>query len=217
MKVRVEPFQLRLPIDTHRSPGLHLSTILRDLALRTGILDSKYEVQEDMDDNVIVHCGMAWEDYIAKNLHPDLEYHPGELNLDGIAMSPDAIGIVDNEDYADRMGVELDSWILSEFKFTRKSSRDFKELLRLKSPKVRLWLWQIMAYRYALNKICEPGTECYIAKLHVLFVSGNYKWDDKDPESKPTYRIFILEFEPEELESNWAVIKSHAQSFKEVG
>lgn len=215
MKVKEEIFKLRVPIDNTRSTGLHLSSVLRDLALRSGVLDQQYAEQGNLDENIILHVGLAVEDYLAKCQHPEICYHPGELHLDGIAMSPDGITLIDSEDLADKFQVELDTWVLSEFKVTRKSSRDFKESLRLRAKKVLLWLWQVQAYRYAMNKRCEAGLECYIARLHIFFLNGDYSREG--PGGQPCYQIFQLEFTPEELESNWCMILSHANCMREEG
>ncbi len=217
MKVIEEPSELVLRGDPNRSSGLHLSSILRSLALVTGVLDSKYDTPLTNANSMMAQIGIAWEEYLAKYQHPEIEFHPGELNLDGIAMSPDGITIVDREDYADLIGVELDSWILNEFKSTRKSSRDFKESLRLRADKCKLWLWQIMSYRHALNKIAEPGLECYVAKLHVLFLNGNYSKDFDDPESGPHNRVYRLTFTPEELTDNWTMVVGHRDDMVKKG
>src|ERR1017187_652584 len=197
MKIIEEFFQLRLPRDATRSEGLHLSEILRDLAFAMGVLDAKYNVPIEESSTEMMQLGLAMEDYLAKYQHPEIEFHPGELYLDGIAMSPDGISMVDSEDYATAIGLEIGTHILHEFKLTRKSSRDFKDALRLRTKKVLMWLWQIQAYRHALNKICE-GDDCYAAKLHVWFVNGNYSRDESDPEAGPSYKIYRLIFSQEE-------------------
>jgi len=217
VKVYEEPRQLRLPMDPNRSGGLHLSAILRHLALQMKVLDAKYDTPLTDDNSLMAQIGIAWEDYLAKHQFPNIEFHPGELICDGIAMSPDGISSPDSEDYAELIGVDRESWILEEFKSTRKSSRDFKEALRLKADKVKLWLWQIMSYRRALNRICEPGTECYVARLHVLFMNGNYSKDFNDPEAGPVNKIFRLVFSPEELDDNWLMVVSHRDYMQEIG
>lgn len=217
MKVIEEPFQLRLPRDGNRSVGIHLSEILRSLAFISKVLDIKYDTPLDENNSEMMQLGLALEDYLALYQHPEIAFHPGELMLDGIAMSPDGISIVDSEDYACTIGVEEGTFILHEFKLTRKSSRDFKESLRMRAKKCLLWLWQIMAYRYALNKRVEGDQVCLVAKLHVWFVNGNYSRDDKDPEAMPRYKIYRLVFTAEELQENWTMITSHKEQMLESG
>ncbi len=218
MRVYDVPYQLRLPHDGSRSVGIHLSEIIRDLAFQMGVLDKKFDTPVEDSNTHMMQLGIAMEDYLAKYQHPEIEFHPGELVLDGIAMSPDGFSVLtDSEDYMDITGVEPGTLILHEFKLTKKSSRDFKEGLRLQAKKCKMWLWQIMAYRYALNRMADPGQECFIAKLHVWFVNGNYSRADDDPESGPSYKIFRLVFTPEELEQNWNMIVSHCAGMKEEG
>lgn len=211
MKVREEKFELRLPRDGKRSGGVHLSEVLRSLAFKTGVLDSKYDVPLDESNTVAMQMGLSWENYLAEHQHPEIKFHPKELKLDGIAMSPDGYSVIDDEDYADRLRVEPGSFILHEFKLTKKSSRDAKEAIRNRSKKYELWMWQIKAYRHALNKLLEEEGETPngICKLHALYVNGNYSRDDSDPESHPAYKIFVLEFTQEELETNWAMVLDH--------
>ena len=218
LKIQEDFFQLRLPQDGNRSVGTHLSEILRDLAFKMKVLDKKFDTPIEDSNTHMMQLGLAMEDYLAKYQHPEIEFHPGELVLDGIAMSPDGIStLTDSEDYSDLVGVEEGTLILHEFKLTRKSSRDFKESLRLQAKKCKMWLWQIMAYRHAFNCIAGPGQECYIAKLHVWFVNGNYSRDDSDPDSGPSYKIYRLVFTPQELLENWQMIVSHCSEMRIEG
>ena len=201
MKVREEDIQIKLPRDPTRSSGLHLSTIIRDLALKTGVLDSKWDFPIEEGDTTLAAVGMAWEDWLAKHT-PELEFHPGELHLDGIAMSPDGIIAVELEDGR----VE---WVLVEIKSTLKSSRDFRELLKLGAKKVLQYLWQVKSYRYALNKLFAEH-KSNLAQIWILFLRSDYNrnWDESPPMQ---FKIFHLEFSDEELEVNWGMITSHAE------
>lgn len=213
MIVELHQFNLRVPPSQGRSDGLHLSTVLRHMALQRGVLDSKYEDQGDLNQNTVLQLGLAWEDYLALYQHPEIVYHPGELNLDGIAMSPDGISENDGEMTA-RVMVEKGTWLLHEFKATQKSSRGFEEKLRAKDKKCLLWLWQIMGYRHAIN-ILHPDNASLAARLHVLFLNGNYSRDFSDRENGPNYKIYNLFFDQDELETNWMVIKSYADGMRE--
>lgn len=204
MRVKEEQFTLKLPKDPNRSGGLHMSEVIRSYALITGVLDAKYDTDIEEENPVIVHQGLAWENYLAAYQHPEIYFHPGEMVKDGIAMSPDGFSICT---------VSKD-WILNEFKYTLKSSRDFKEKLKLKAKSVKLYLWQLMSYRHAMNEMLkrqgmEPTGVC---KLHMMFSRGNYSRNFDDPGNLPTYKIFRIEFTQEELKENWRLLLSHARS-----
>lgn len=130
-----------------RSPGLHVSEIYRDLAIRAGLLD-------DSDDNPPPNnhttLGFIWETVIEKalrNLLPDGVTRPGEFIVDGIACSPDGV---------DKF------WRVHEYKCTWKSSNH-----DIQDKKHWMWMVQIRAYCYVMN-----ATR---ARLHVFFVNGDYR------------------------------------------
>lgn len=237
MKVFEEKFKLVLPKSHGRSKGLHVSEVIRDYALKTSVLDKKWVtdvVIEEQNTN-LMQVGLGWENYLAAYQHPEIEFHPGEVWCDDdefcmcgheielhgnckeecneqgcicegfqpmrIYMSPDGVSMIDPEDYADLY--VLTNHFLHEFKFTKKSSRDFVKHLRLKSKKALMWLWQIMSYCFALKTLC--------AKLHVMFINGNYSREDGDPESMPAYKVFRIEFTQEELDKHWRLIRNHAR------
>lgn len=232
MKVYEEKFDLRMPKSHGRSKGLHVSEVIRDYALCCGVLDRKYARKIDFeDDNTnLMQIGLGWEDYLANYQHPEIEFHPGEWRVedetlcgncgidrdchkaDGcdkfvpltIFMSPDGASAIDPEDYGDLFAISKSRLFLHEFKFTRKSSRNFARSLRMKEKKALMWLWQIMSYCKAMDTLA--------AKLHVMFINGNYSRDDKDPESQPSYKIFRLHFAQEDIDKNWNLIRNHART-----
>ncbi len=232
MKVWEEKHNLKLPQDKTRSVGLHVSEIVRDLAFHSKVLDDKWVRVEVEDSNTnLMQVGMGWEDYLAKyKHHPEIEYHPGELYVDidnlcecghyhsshnpdcalcsccnfnavRVYMSPDGVSLVDPEDYADVFTYASD--FLHEFKFTKKSCRDFASSLRVESKPTLMWLWQIKAYCYAMKTLA--------AKLHAMFVNGNYSYDETDPESAPQYKVYRFQFSQDELDRNWRMLVAHAQ------
>lgn len=215
MKVIEEDYSLRLPRDPNRSAGVHLSDVLRSLAFMANILDAKYDIPIEESDSTLMQIGLAWESYLAAYQHPEIEFHSGELFLDGIYMSPDGVSVVDDEDYADVIRVDKGDYLLHEFKLTRKSCRGFRELVKKRHKKALLWLWQIMAYRHAMNQLA--GGECYVAKLHVMFVNGNYSYSDSDPESRPTYKVYRMHFTEQELQENWDMVIAHRDWLVENG
>ena len=79
-----------------------------------------------------------------------------------------------------------------EYKFTWKSSR-----YPITDDRFWAWLVQIKGYCYVL------GTTR--ATLYVLFVNGNYT------NFSPILKPWALEFTPEELSDNWAMLVNHAR------
>src|ERR1700685_1675990 len=88
-----------------RSSGIHLSAIIRHIALITGDLAKEYGTGPTLTDLInstptpdtgstgpIVKAsvGFAWESWLATRVH-NLNHQPGELVCDGIHMSPDGI------------------------------------------------------------------------------------------------------------------------------
>lgn len=229
MRVKRVDYKLVLPKSVGRSKGAHISDVLRDYALTTGTLDAKYagKLDPDTDDTTLIQIGLAFEDYLSRTQHKEIEYHPGEVYVDcefcgscGISrdvhrlegcnkfralrvyMSPDGVSFPPEGEPV-YFYLHPVNHILHELKFTQKSSRDFEEALRLKGKKARMWLWQIMSYCYALGTLA--------AKLHVCFVRGNYSPNFDDPGSRVCYEIFLLEFSQAELDANWELMSSHAQ------
>lgn len=198
---------------------------------------------EDQDTN-LMQVGLGWEDYLARYQHPEIEFHPGELYVEDldfcqcghdrdvhvrpyvqitqpvcsvvecdcrrfraqrIYMSPDGISTIDRDDYADLF--VKSGYFCHEFKFTRKSSRDFVGQLNQRSPKTLMWIWQIMCYCKAMDTLA--------AKLHVMFINGDYSRDVKTPgESMAPYKVFRAEFTEEDIENNWIKFKTHARHMR---
>ncbi len=169
-----------------RSSGLHVTTVLRKIAIAIGIPNltgdfpvapSEVTVAENpgSDEYVglcIIAMGLAFEDYVARCLGDDFEYHPGELELDGIVGSPD--GWTLDEEHG---------LIIEEFKCTDKSSKW--------SPlederKWWLWLHQMMCY-------CHMAGSNH-GRLWALHNRGNYG------DERRSIQRDLLRFEESELE-----------------
>lgn len=208
MRVTERSFDVRLPRSHGRSEGLHLSEVLRHLAFQTGVLDIRYDV-EDMDE-LLMGIGMAVEDWLISTQHPEVIGQPGEVEKDGIYMTPDGLSLLDGDAslFSLREDTSLDSGdvnVLNEIKFTKKSSRDFVEHLRMRSKKAMLYLWQIMAYCYAL------GT--HLAILRIVFINGNYSRTEENG-SRARYMLYYFHFSDEDLEENWQMVLNHAAEMR---
>jgi hypothetical protein len=81
---------------------------------------------------------------------------------------------------------------IEEYKFTWKSSK-----YPITDDRFWSWLVQIKGYCYVI------GTTH--ARLRVLFVNGNYS------SFTPVLKSWALEFTPEELSDNWAMLLNHAK------
>jgi hypothetical protein len=206
MIVTARPFRLSQPDGDYRNPGIHLSQIIRDLALRGKLLDAKYEGKLDPDALPACVClGIAWEEWLSK-LYPEMVFHPGERQLEGIYMNPDGIEVFERT----LMGTSRRTYDLRvhEFKLTWKSSRrkgPTPEAAEL-AEKVRImeeWMWMTQLKAYCK----ESGTRW--GALHVFWVNGNYMRGDSDPFSEPYYSVWDIEFTQREIDENWEMLRNH--------
>ncbi len=133
--------------DPNRSPGLHLSAILKSMMAK--LEPARFNTGKPMD-MLRVEAGFAFERMMERGLRAKFPHYdrPGEYTRDGIAFSPD--------------GYDSDTRTLYELKCTWMSSKD--------APlDKRFWHWlvQIKAYCYVL--------ECFSAVLVAFFVNGDYR------------------------------------------
>lgn len=157
----------------HRAPGVHLSGILRAVLIATGVLTPIDD--EQMEEFPLrMALGMAWEDW-AVGLWPDMTWQPGEVYESGVAMNPDGL--------TRTRKIEQ----LEEFKATWCSRRTYgKDVTQHK-----YWMWQLAGYLHAMQMTR--------ARLHVLWVCGDYK---QGPPS-PMYVTYLVEFTKAELLKFW--------------
>jgi hypothetical protein len=173
-----------------RSPGLHVTDVLRAIALKIGVF------QEDDDEPTLkelladgpensgaskilcrIAAGLAWEDWIAKH-YPELDYHFGEIVKDGMAGTPDAVLWLDDRPP-----------IVHEFKLTWRT-------MRRAIQENWYWIHQLQIYCHLLDTL--------EAVLHIYYAMGNYGG------SGPQYRIYRFRFEPEEIEATWRMLRNYA-------
>jgi hypothetical protein len=196
-----------------RSAGVHVSAIIRALAVETGHLRPEWveelsliEVKPTMrfldpDVALRVSIGLAWEEwYIPQVLGPEgVIDHPGEYHVDGIYMSPD--------------GEQLSTVIIDsrpqhqlrihEIKTTAKSINTVGEDAISVGDQF-IWMAQLKAY-------CK-GAGTRFADLHVLFLYGSY---DR-PFMRPKMIRFKIEFTQQEIDENWAMITAY-RDFRMTG
>lgn len=128
-----------------RSPGIHVSAIIRAMARELGRKQGNEFTAYDLDHFAVV--GRLWEAQLAVAKYPEPRYvRVGELECDGIIGSPDSIDTVD--------------WAVQEFKCTWRSAS--------KPPESEFdWMTQIKAYCHMLS-MCR-------AVLTVFYVGGVWR------------------------------------------
>ena len=219
MRVVSEPVALTLPPSVHpRSEGVHLSAIIRCIATENGILKPEWveelslvDVRTITDPVAILRIciGLAWESWYIPQLRNVVD-HPGELQFDGIYMTPDGES-VDKiwrqgqpsfwpfQPKSKRWGHAL---VLHEVKSTYKSmntvgftgqvSRRGKPLF---NPLESQWMWLAQTKAYCL------AMETLYCILHVLFLCGDYSYP-----IRPQLHRFYIEFDQLELDDNWQLM-----------
>jgi hypothetical protein len=135
-----------------RSPGLHVSKIIMELNEARG---NTYAPADEATRQIYFTLGFIWEIIIANIIRDTairksngMLQRPGELFVDGIALSPDA--------------VDLGDYALEEYKATWLSSKN-----DIDGTKFWHWIVQMKCYCRAL------GTRR--ARLRVLFVVGDWR------------------------------------------
>ncbi len=128
-----------------RSQGLHVSQIIRHIMVTSGLAKDSGFSEDDLGLFAII--GRLWEQMLADAMFKPPRYQrPGEIEVDGIYGSPDA---VDTEDGC-----------LAEYKVTWLSSnRAIESFFK--------YMLQVKAYCHMLQV-----TRC---RLYVCFVCGNYR------------------------------------------
>lgn len=226
MQVYSEEVALALPPPlTPRSPGVHLSGIIRCLAAENGILKPEWAEELSLVDArtivdpvavLRISIGLAWEQWYIAQLQ-GVSDHPGEIQLDGVYMTPDGesvdliwntVGKVGSRGlwpFKPRSGKTGYQLIGHEVKSTYKSMNTvgytgqvFKIGKRPFSPLETqlMWLWQMAGYGAAMET-------CFWI-LHVLFLCGDYQFP-----IRPRLLRYYVEFEPDEIQTKWQLLKDY--------
>ncbi len=184
-----------------RSAGVHLSGIIQHcLGLGKG---NGSEDEEEFP--LCMALGMAWEDW-AVGLWEDLDWQPGEKKMDNVFASPDGKGLVEHTfTCSNIMDEKFDQDItellecVEEFKATWQSRRTHGKDITLETK----WMWQLAGYCHMMK--------LRYARLHVLWVCGEYKFGPP----KPEYYTYLLQFEERELKEFWTnVVLKNRDSVK---
>ncbi len=167
-----------------RAGGLHLSTIVNDIALTVWPGEFAYLKRDEgdaIDDRTraLFECGNVLEDTMARILAERAGWKkPPPKLCEGIWCSPDGLA---------------PSHTIDEMKVTWKSARDFTA-----TPKFQLYQYQVLAYMHAYK--------AKRARLHVLHANGD--WRPPRPMPPTTY---ILRPTEQEIVDNWRMVKRHAK------
>jgi hypothetical protein len=214
MKITNHPihgFNLRAPQANlgagPRTSGVHLSGILRKMAVKYGKLPAEYanndigalirETPIDMAGGISPLCrlafGMAWEDWIKRFVElfwVGFVHQPGEFERDGILGTPDGLSSEPDGSIA-----------VHEFKFT------WKSMAKKSVAEEWLWLAQVAGYAALVSHLLGgvPITKAY---LHVAYANGDYK---RDADSGPKYAVYAIEMTQEEVEMAWVEYVNHKE------
>jgi hypothetical protein len=168
-----------------RSPGLHVSSVLRSIALKIGVLkpdDEEEELDplnEDLPRSAVnrMAAGLAWEAWYGPQVC-DL-YHPGEYCVDGLYLTPD--------------GVSFDPFRVIEIKYTwRSSAKDVSQHW--------VWMTQLKVYCHCMDT--------RLGELHACYCMGDYRGGG------PLPMVHRFEFQKNELEAVWRMILNEASRMR---
>lgn len=196
-----------------RTPGIHVSHLLKEICLNLGLW--KREDEDELDvinarfqasrgEDIVrlypavicrVAVGLAWEQFYGRQ--QDINFHGiGELARYGIIGTPD--------------GLEFDDEgaIIHELKATWKSSRDDREEPQERLLREYYWTAQVASYA-ALSTVGEidvsnPGLVTR-GMLHVIYLNGNYRG------SGPQLKVYQITYRPEEIVANWRMLMTKAE------
>jgi len=168
--------------DEPRAVGLHLGTVIKSLMDSTGM---GYKGKGFNDMQLTAEIGLLWEDVLSKIMRDKYAARPGQIQRDGIWMSPDGVG-------ADPDGeVHM---VLEEYKATWKSIK--------RSPADDFY------YMAQVKSYCR-AIETTVAVMRIFYIMGDYRG------SGPMYRVARLTFTQYELDKNWEMIVKHKEGMKE--
>lgn len=206
MRYQEIPAVVPAPPSGNRTPGIHLSRVLKKMAVANRALNASYaddlslvEVSgqgdgwwDSLEDDTKIRLaiGMAWEDWYLPKL-PTVVHQPGELQLDGVYMTPDGESL--DYLYSPMLRDDIVEYAVHECKTTAKSIKRIEEN-GLEGQ--FLWLAQMKGYCRAMRTT--------IAYLHVLFLYGNYKFP-----LRPQLRVWRIEFTDRELEVSWDTVTAY--------
>ena len=181
---------------SNRTDGVHLSSIIRYMMGREKAAYHEKETTLDAigKRNSRFAMGMAWEHLLSwaiSQVFPnESRVMVGELEQDGIIMTPDHVGL--NEALYMIDGICTEEW-KATWRSARHVATDAKFAENFKS-----WLWQLASYCRAL------GTNDGL--IRVFFIMDDYSFNAV---GKPY--CWRIHFTDEDLENNWNMILANGR------
>lgn len=181
---------------SNRSDGVHLSSIIRYIMGREKAVYREKEttLEEIGKRNSRFAMGMAWEHLLSWAISQVFPHESrvlvGELESDGISMTPDHVGL--NEAL-----YLLDGVVVEEWKATWRSARHAATDAEF-AENFKPWLWQLASYCRALGT-CE-------GLIRVFFIMDDYSFNAV---GKPY--CWRVSFSEEDLDRNWEMILVNAR------
>ena len=197
----VQTLSLSAERRAHRSAGIHLTSILKDMRITAGVERTYGKPLTNDQQHLIFQNGFLWENAVAEyiqtpeNQQAEIDYwignfgleeqrkkeieetsgaiiRPGECSLDGIYMTPD--------------GINVRLFYIHEWKATSIRAKNFS------IPTRRLeWIWQVGAY-------CKVfGMTRGIIRV---WFTGDF------PQQVNQY---VLDYTQQEIDDNWKNILDH--------
>lgn len=209
MQVSLIPTEIPNPPYGERTPGMHVSRIIRSIAIESKILkteeaqslsliemgggDDEWWRSLDPVAQLRVAIGMAWEDWYLSKV-PNVVYQPGEMTVEGVYLTPDGESL-------DMIVVErYETYVLAihECKATYKSTKTVGNF-----ESQWMWMAQIKAY-------CKAAG-CRVAYVHVLFLCSDYKYPISPSlgPDKVQPQVWRLEFDQQEIDDNWDLLMTY--------
>lgn len=227
------PLVTRNPPNLQRSPGLHVSGLIRAAAIDQGLLDDDIDQQgHQLTTNHVplrVIIGSAWDEHIDRRIAGPSglrgTYRPAEWGCPLDDTNPHSEVVYSSPDGFTGWRVH-GYYIIHEFKLTWKSQR-------MQLAHQWMWLSQCMCYvytqrhpkRYTRMALTSPQIEIReqfetnhnvptVVNLHVTHVNGDYR---DGVRTDPIYQCFELKFTDQELQENWNLLRGYAGKAKREG
>lgn len=181
---------------SNRTPGVHLSSIIRYIMGRekAAYREKETTLEEIGKRNSRFAMGMAWEHLLSwaiSQVFPnESRVLIGELEQDGIIMTPDHVGL--NEAL-----YLIDGFVVEEWKATWRSSKHAKTDAEF-AENFKSWIWQLASYCRAIGS--NEGL------IRVLYVMDDYSFNAV---CKPY--CWRVTFTDEDLDKNWEMILTNGR------
>jgi hypothetical protein len=168
-----------------RAPGLHLSDVLRHVAVKIGKLTPGERLEEDYPWRMAM--GNMWEEFYF-SLHPEYVWQVGEEIVDGIAMNCDGLSMVPE--------LAESPFVLIETKCTECKIVSSAEDLEQKFSK-NWWIYQHQARGYCRGYAVDT----------VVWPMLHYRGDWQG--SGPVAMEYTVGFSESEIAQTWEMVKTY--------